>query len=221
VLGSFENVTQTQIATPMVLSRCSSRACSRDSETGNVLNLVAGARHRQLGVSNQRSREEFASYGRHMTQNLDARLNPYSPAVLSLFRVVFGILFALHGSAILFAWPIAIGPTAPAGAWPLWWAGIIELVTGLLVTVGLFTRIAAFVASGEMAFAYFTQHLPHGFSPYLPPFGNGGEPAILYCFGFFLLVFTGGGAYALDSRRRTRTVATTRGGFRDWRRRSR
>ena len=58
-------------------------------------------------------------------------------------------------------------------------------------------------------------------TPYLPPFGNGGKPAILYCFGFFLLVFTGGGAYALDSRRRTRTVATTRGGFRDWRRRSR
>jgi putative oxidoreductase len=156
-----------------------------------------------------------------MTQNLDARLNPHSPAVLSLFRVVFGILFALHGSAILFAWPIAMGPTAPAGAWPLWWAGIIELVTGLLVTVGLFTRIAAFVASGEMAFAYFTQHLPHGFSPYLPPFGNGGELAILYCFGFFLLVFTGGGAYALDSRRRTRTVATTRGPFRGLRRRSR
>jgi putative oxidoreductase len=186
------------------------------------LNLVAGARHRQLGVTNQRSREEVASYGRHMTQNLDARLNPHSPAVLSLFRVVFGILFALHGSAILFAWPIAMGPTAPTGAWPLWWAGIIELVTGLLVTVGLFTRIAAFVASGEMAFAYFTQHLPLGFSPYLPPFGNGGEPAILYCFGFFLLIFTGGGAYALDSRRRrTRTVATTRGGFRGWRRRSR
>jgi putative oxidoreductase len=125
---------------------------------------------------------------------------------------VFGILFTLHGSAILFAWPIAMGPTAPAGAWPLWWAGIIELVTGLLVTVGLFTRIAAFVASGEMAFAYFTQRLPHGFSPYAPPFGNGGEPAILYCFGFFLLVFAGAGAYALDSHRHTRSVATTRGG---------
>jgi putative oxidoreductase len=173
------------------------------------------------GVTNQRSREHVASYGQHMTRNLDARLNPHSPAVLSLFRVVFGILFAIHGSAILFAWPIPMGPTAPAGEWPLWWAGVIELVTGLLVTVGLFTRIAAFVASGEMAFAYFTQHLPHGFSPYMPPFGNGGEPAILYCFAFFLLVFTGGGAYALDSRRRTRTVATTGGGFRGWRRRSR
>jgi putative oxidoreductase len=157
----------------------------------------------------------------HMTQNLDARLNPHSQTVLSLFRIVFGILFALHGSAILFAWPIAMGPTAPVGAWPLWWAGVIELVTGLLVTVGLFTRIAAFVASGEMAFAYFTQHLPHGFSPYAPPFGNGGEPAILYCFGFFLLVFAGGGAYALESHRRTRNVGTTRGGVRGWRRRSR
>jgi putative oxidoreductase len=156
-----------------------------------------------------------------MTQNLDARLNPHSPAVLSLFRVVFGILFALHGSAILFAWPIAMGPTAPVGAWPVWWAGIIELVTGLLITVGLFTRIAAFVASGAMAFAYFTEHLPHGFSPYAPPFGNGGELSILYCFGFFLLVFTGGGAYALDSRRRTGTVAATGGGLRRWRGRRR
>ena len=111
-----------------------------------------------------------------MTRNLDARLNPHSQTVLSLFRVVFGLLFALHGSAILFAWPIAMGPTAPTGAWPLWWAGIIELVTGLLVTVGLFTRIAAFVASGAMAFAYFTQHLPHGFSPYLPPSATAASP---------------------------------------------
>jgi putative oxidoreductase len=156
-----------------------------------------------------------------MTHNLDARLNPHSPAVLSLFRVVFGVLFALHGSAILFASPIAMGPTAPVGAWPIWWAGLIELVTGVLVAVGLVTRIAAFVASGTMAFAYFTQHLPHGFSPYQPPYGNGGELSILYCFAFFLLVFTGGGAYAIDSRRRARSVANPGGGFRGWRRRGR
>ena len=74
-------------------------------------------------------------------------------------------------AAILFAWPIAMGPTAPVGAWPLWWAGVIELVTGVLITVGLLTRIAAFFASGKMAFAYFTQHLPHGFSPSLSVFG--------------------------------------------------
>jgi putative oxidoreductase len=173
------------------------------------------------GGANQRSRAQVGSYGRHMTHNLDARLNPHSPAVLSLFRVVFGVLFALHGSAILFASPIAMGPTAPVGEWPVWWAGVIELVTGLLVAVGLFTRIAAFVASGTMAFAYFTQHLPHGFSPYQPPYGNGGELSILYCFAFFLLVFTGGGAYAIDARRRGRTVATAGGGSRGWRRRGR
>lgn len=164
--------------------------------------------------------ERRPSYGQDMTQKLDARLNPHLPAVLSLFRVVFGILFAIHGSAKLCAWPIAMGPAAPVGAWPFWFAGVIELTTGLLIAVGLFTRIAAFFASGEMAFAYFTQHLPHGFSPYDPPFGNGGEASILYCFAFFLLVFAGGGTYALDYRhRRTRTVVNAQTGFRRRRRR--
>jgi putative oxidoreductase len=83
------------------------------------------------------------------------------------------------------------------GAWPFWWAGLIEIVAGLLLLTGLATRAAAFVASGEMAFAYFTQHLPNGFWP----IANGGELAVLYCFGFFLLVFTGGGAFALDAMR--------------------
>jgi putative oxidoreductase len=146
-----------------------------------------------------------------MTSNLDARLNPHAPAVLSLFRVVFGLLLLCHAVAKLFGW--FGGPQVPVGSWPFWWAGIIELVTGLLITLGLFTRIAAFVASGEMAFAFFTQHLPHGFWP----IQNGGELAVMNCFAFFLLIFTGGGLYALDSRRRTGVVAT-RGTRRRWRR---
>jgi putative oxidoreductase len=71
------------------------------------------------------------------------------------------------------------------------------LVVGILITAGLFTRIAAFVASGEMAFAYFTQHLPNGFWP----IANKGELAVLYCFSFLLLVFVGGGAFAVDAAR--------------------
>jgi uncharacterized membrane protein YphA (DoxX/SURF4 family) len=77
-----------------------------------------------------------------------------------------------------------------------WLSGLIELITGILITLGLFTRPAAFIASGEMAVAYFTQHLPHGFWP----ISNGGELAVMYCWAFFLLVFTGPGAYALDTR---------------------
>ncbi|MBI3212478.1 MAG: DoxX family protein [Mycobacterium sp.] len=137
-----------------------------------------------------------------MTQQLDARLNPYAPAVLSLFRVVFGLLFLCHGLSHLFGWPAAAGPAAPVGLWPFWWAGILELVTAVLITIGLFTRIAAFVASGVMAFAYFTQHITVDFLPIV----NKGEPAVLYCFAFFLLVFTGGGAYALDARGRKATA---------------
>lgn len=145
-----------------------------------------------------------------------ARLNSYSPTVLSLFRVVIGFLLAVHGASKLFAWPVDMGGTVPAGTWPLWYAGVIELVTGLLVLVGLFTRAAAFIASGEMAVAYFSQHQPHG----LLPIQNGGELAVLFCFAFFLLVFIGPGAYALDTRRRGGYARRRFGGWRfgGWRR---
>lgn len=129
------------------------------------------------------------------TRNLEARLNTYSPTALSIFRVVFGLLWLCHGLSKLTGWPL--GPATPVGFWPDYYAAWIELVTGVLITVGLFTRIAAFVACGEMAVAYFTVHLPNGFFP----ISNHGEAAVMYCFAFFLLVFTGGGAYALDTRR--------------------
>ncbi len=90
------------------------------------------------------------------------------------------------------------GRRSPIGSWPYWWAGVIELVVGLLVALGLFTRIAALVGSGEMAFAYFTQHLPpHG----LLPIQNQGELAVLYCFALFLLAFSGPGAFAVQGGR--------------------
>jgi len=143
---------------------------------------------------------------------LDTRLNTYAPAVLSLFRVVFGLMFLLFGTSKIFDWPIAFG--VPTGSWPVWYAGIIELVAGLLITLGLFTRIAAFIASGHMAVAYFWQHQPHALWPIVPPEmgGNGGLSAILFCFAFFLLVFTGPGSFALDSviGRGRRAVAGTR-----------
>lgn len=131
-----------------------------------------------------------------MAQNLEARLNTHWPTALSVFRVMFGLLFLSHGLSSVIGWPAA-GHVAPVGQWPDFYAGWIELITGALITLGLFTRPAAFVASGEMAFAYFTAHLPNGFFP----INNHGEASVMYCFAFLLLVFTGGGAYALDSRR--------------------
>jgi putative oxidoreductase len=145
-----------------------------------------------------------------MTTKVDARLNSYSPAVLSLFRVVYGFLFTMFGTSHVLGWPIAFG--IPTGSWPVWWAGVIELVTGLLITFGLFTRVAAFIASGHMAVTYFWQHQPKGLWPIVGPQmgGNGGLASILFCFAFFLLVFTGPGAYALDTMRtRQRTLGRT------------
>ena len=88
-----------------------------------------------------------------MAQNLEARLNQYYPTALSVFRVIFGLLFLCHGLSALIGWP-AHDPAhypAPVGQWPDYYAGWIETVTGALITLGLFTRPAAFLASGEMA----------------------------------------------------------------------
>jgi putative oxidoreductase len=138
-----------------------------------------------------------------MIQRLDARLASYSSPVLNIFRIAFGLVYTLHGTIKVFGWPL--GPAVPAGTWPFWFAGLIEIVLGVLITVGLFTRIAAFIASGEMAVAYFWQHWgifsghPASFWPY-PNGGNGGEVVILFCFAFLLLATTGAGAWSVDGR---------------------
>ena len=137
-----------------------------------------------------------------MTTTLDNRIARFTPAVLSLFRLVYGLLFAGCGSLAVFGWPVHPAHPVAFGAWPGWYAGVIELVAGLLIAVGLFTRAAAFIASGEMAVAYFWMHQPRALWPMAePPAGNGGLLAILFCFGFFLLVFTGGGSYSVDALR--------------------
>jgi putative oxidoreductase len=137
-----------------------------------------------------------------MKKNLNHRLAGYSPAVLSLFRLVYGILFAGYGSMSLFGWPIPSRHHVGFAEWPGWYAGVIELVAGLLIAAGLFTRIAAFIASGQMAVAYFWMHQPRSLWPIgEPPGGNGGILAILFCFAFFLLVFMGPGKYSIDALR--------------------
>ncbi|MBV8860571.1 MAG: DoxX family protein [Mycobacterium sp.] len=131
-----------------------------------------------------------------MAHNVEARLNSYWPVALSVFRVMFGLLFLCHGLSNLISWPVP--PVKPVEPWSTdYFAGWIETITGVLITFGLFTRAAAFLAAGEMAVAYFTVHLPNGFFP----IANHGELAVMYCFAFLLLLFAGGGAYALDARR--------------------
>ena len=132
---------------------------------------------------------------------LDSALAGLSSTVLSLFRIVFGLSFLIHGTSKIFGFPV--GPTAATGGLA-WWAGWIEIILGGLISIGLFTRPAAFVAAGQMAVAFFTQHFPDGFWP----IQNKGELSVLFCWGLFLLVFTGPGWLAVDSvlRRRGRTA---------------
>ena len=128
----------------------------------------------------------------------------WAPRVHSLLRIIAGLMFMLHGAQKLLGFPDP-GAKLNAGA-PLLIkaAGVIELVGGALIAVGLLTSIAAFIASGEMAVAYFKAHAPGGFWPTL----NGGELAVLYCFIFLYLAFAGPGPWSIDAmlgRRRHHT----------------
>jgi putative oxidoreductase len=121
--------------------------------------------------------------------------------VLSAVRIIVSFLFACHGAKILFGILGGVdqhGATAPIGSWPIWWAGVIELLGGALVLIGLFTRPAALLCSGAMAFAYFTVHQPQA----LLPLQNHGELATLYCWIFLLIATLGPGWFALDAMRR-------------------
>ena len=120
------------------------------------------------------------------------RLQPY---LLSLFRLVTGLIFVHYGVAKLFKFPPVemFEDVTPLSLWGV--AGMIELVFGGLLMLGLLTRPAAFILSGEMAFAYFLEHLPHSFYPIL----NEGALAIILCFGCLFLAAAGGGPISLDA----------------------
>lgn len=120
-----------------------------------------------------------------------------APVVLSLFRVVVGLLFLCHGLKSLFGLFHGVdghGSTISPAAWPGGFAADIQLLTGALVMLGLLTRPAALLASGSMAYAYFDVHLPTGFWP----IADHGEPAVMFAWAFFLLAFTGPGPLAVD-----------------------
>ncbi len=124
-------------------------------------------------------------------------LSTWSPYLLSVLRIMTGLLFLEHGSSKLLGFP----PSAMSGPVHVFsmvgFSGILELVGGVLLVVGLFTRVTAFILSGEMAVAYFMVHFPQAFLPMV----NKGELAVLYCFVFLYLAAAGGGPWSLDRLR--------------------
>jgi putative oxidoreductase len=127
--------------------------------------------------------------------NMDAIATAWAPRLLSVLRIVTGLLFLQHGTAKHLKFPAVpmfakMEPVSMLGA-----AGMIEIVGSLLLIVGLLTRTTAFVLSGFMAVAYFMAHAGRGFYPIL----NGGELAVLYCFVFLYIAAAGPGPWSYDA----------------------
>ena len=125
--------------------------------------------------------------------NGTALTSTWAPRLLSVLRIMSALIFLAHGTQKLLGFPPH--PNPPAMFSLSWSAGLIELVGGVLLALGLWTRPVAFILSGEMAFAYFLAHAPRSFFPVL----NGGDAAILYCFVFLYMAAAGGGPWSLDA----------------------
>ena len=132
-------------------------------------------------------------------------LSPRAPYALAALRIMTALLFIGHGLVKLIGFPEGAQPGPQELASLLGVAGVIELVAGLFILVGWFTRPAAFIASGQMAVAYWMMHAPQNSLPIL----NGGEGAILFCFIFLYFVFAGPGALSLDNARSRAAVSAT------------
>jgi putative oxidoreductase len=120
----------------------------------------------------------------------------WSPRMLSVLRIVTGLLFLEHGTQKLLAFPPPANP-GPALFSLLGLQGVIEVAGGGLLLIGLFTRPVAFILAGDMAVAYFMRHAPRDFFPLV----NMGQLAILFCFVFLYLFVAGGGAWSVDQQR--------------------
>jgi putative oxidoreductase len=118
----------------------------------------------------------------------------YAPQVYAVMRMVIGLLFFCHGLQKVFGWFGGVNGAAAPLLSLFGIAGLIELITGALITVGFATATAAFVASGQMAVAYFIGHFPSSFWP----IQNGGEESVFYCFVFLYMATRGGGRWSVD-----------------------
>ena len=123
-----------------------------------------------------------------------AVLERWSPQLLSLARIAFGVTFIEHGTQKLFSFPLE--PVGGLGPGMLLFVGLLETIGGALVSFGLFTRIAAFLLSGEMAIGYWALHAPQSLYPIM----NGGEIMVLYAFGFLYFAAVGAGPWSLDAK---------------------
>jgi len=125
--------------------------------------------------------------------------------MLSIMRIIVGFMFCQHGFQKMLGLFGGMGGTGRTAHFPTepWFAGVLEMVGGILILIGLFTPIVAFLLSGEMAVAFFTVHLPRGFWTVK----NAGEPAVLYCFFFLYLMFVGAGPWSLDALMKKKSVA--------------
>ncbi|NEU14189.1 DoxX family protein [Methylobacterium sp. BTF04] len=133
--------------------------------------------------------------------NTAARASTWAPRLLSILRIVSGLLFLEHGTQKLLGFPARMGGGgAPELLSLMGAAGLLELVGGALILLGLFTRPVAFLLSGQMAVGYFMAHAPK--SPF--PALNGGDAAILFCFVFLYFTAAGAGPWSLDAQRRSR-----------------
>jgi putative oxidoreductase len=131
---------------------------------------------------------------------MDRFLGKFWPHLYAILRIVAGLMFAMHGSQKLFGWP---GETEPVDIASLMgFAGIVELVGGILIAIGFLASWAAFIASGEMAFAYFMVHAPQAPFPLL----NKGELAVVYCFLFLYIAARGSGIWSIDSQKKPKKV---------------
>ena len=126
------------------------------------------------------------------------RLSAWAPQMLSVLRIMSGLIFLAHGSQKLLGFPPSAQPINLSSLPGI--AGYFELIGGALVAIGLLTRPAAFICSGVMAVAYFHVHAPRSFFPIL----NGGDTAILYCFVFLYICFAGAGPWSVDAMMRRR-----------------
>jgi putative oxidoreductase len=129
---------------------------------------------------------------------LDTLRSAWAPRVLSILRIMVALVLLQYGLAKLLGFPVfEYLNNIPRFSLP-WFAGVLELVGGVLLLLGLFTSPVTFILSGLMAFAYFLGHAPRGFIPLL----NGGNLSIVFCFLFLYFAFAGGGAWSFDALRR-------------------
>jgi putative oxidoreductase len=128
---------------------------------------------------------------------METVLGSFGPQAYALFRVVFGLLFASHGAQKILGWFGGVQGSSVPLASLFGVAGVLEVILGLLIVIGLLAGYAAFVASGEMAVAYFMGHFPRAFWP----LENEGEPAVLFCFAFLYIATQGSGIWSVDASR--------------------